>query len=298
MFPRFPLLILVAAAGAAACSSETRDFGDPGGAGGAGAGSSSVASTGTGGAGGMSGTGGSGGGMIVAPEGMVAVPAGEFWMGCNEDLDPDCSADEFPYHAVTLDAYAIDAVEVAVKDYLDCVNAGACSPPSDVGTECNHTVSNKTDHPVNCVSWDQAAAYCASVGKRLPTEAEWEKAARGTDGRVYPWGNTAPDCNHAVMSNCGSGTAPVGSKPAGASPYLALDMAGNVHEWVSDWYKASYYLESPASNPQGPPAGTLHGLRGGAHNYSGGGMRTSFRVVEIEGNPVHGGVGFRCAVSL
>lgn len=131
------------------------------------------------------------------------------------------------------------------------------------GGYCTYEAGDKSDHPVNCVDWDQAVAYCQWEGKRLPTEAEWEKAARGTDGRIYPWGNTAPDCNRAQYGKCGGQTVSVGTKPAGSSPYGVLDMAGNVDEWVADWYDSDYYAQSPSENPKGPSSGQHRGARGG-----------------------------------
>jgi formylglycine-generating enzyme required for sulfatase activity len=188
---------------------------------------------------------------------MVDVPQGPFWMGCNEALDADCSGNEYPYHEVTLSAYRIDVTEVAVVAYADCVDAGACSEP-DSGAACNWSAVGRGDHPINCVDWQQAADYCAWAGKRLPTEAEWEKAARGTDGRKYPWGSDAPTCSLANfyygVGGCADGTVPVGSSPAGASPYAALNLAGNVGEWVADWYETFYYASSPSDDPVGPAA--------------------------------------------
>jgi formylglycine-generating enzyme required for sulfatase activity len=179
----------------------------------------------------------------IAPavaSGMVRVPAGEFHYGCNASVDSQCDDDEKPGKRVTLPAFTIDKTEVTVSAYEACVNAGACTKPN-TGTYCNWGKSGRGDHPINCVDWNQAKAYCSWAGKRLPTEQEWEKAARGTDGRKYPWGNQSASCARAVMNDGGTGcgdnkTWPVGSKPSGASPYGAQDMAGNVWEWTSDWY--------------------------------------------------------------
>ncbi|MBI4699622.1 MAG: SUMF1/EgtB/PvdO family nonheme iron enzyme [Deltaproteobacteria bacterium] len=199
-------------------------------------------------------------------ESMVLVPAGDFWMGC-APADPSCDDDEKPRHEVYLDAFYIDKTEVTVAAYRACVSAGGCGAPG-AEQSCNWGESGRDDHPINCVDWHQSEAYCRWTGKRLPTEAEWEKAARSADGRIYPWGSEAPSCRLAVMNDgfggCGRmSTWPVGSKPAGASPYGALDMAGNVWEWVADWYDANYYATSPARNPGGPTGGSEHGLRGG-----------------------------------
>jgi formylglycine-generating enzyme required for sulfatase activity len=201
------------------------------------------------------------------PDDMVCVPAGPFSMGCNGG---DCDSDEVPYHTVHLDSFDIDRHEVTVERYEACVQDGACTPPW-TGGYCNFGIADRADHPVNCVLWEQAVDYCTWVGRRLPSEAEWEKAARGTDGRTYPWGNEPSGCDYAVMytfsdgEGCGrDSTWPVGSKPAGASPYGVLDMAGNIGEWVQDWYDGDYYEQSPDSNPQGPPGGTQRVVRGGS----------------------------------
>jgi formylglycine-generating enzyme required for sulfatase activity len=207
---------------------------------------------------------------------MVYVPAGEFLMGSTEeDIDAvmaECAASgypcnrewfagEQPQHSVYLDAYWIDRTEVTNAQYRQCVEAGACEEPG-----CwENNYLNAPEQPVVCVSWYDARDYAAWVGGRLPTEAEWEKAARGTDGRIYPWGNNPPDCQKANYSGCAGNPLPVGSHPDGASPYGALDMAGNVWEWVADRYYEHYYrFESPFRNPQGPESGDDRVLRGGA----------------------------------
>jgi serine/threonine protein kinase/formylglycine-generating enzyme required for sulfatase activity len=185
---------------------------------------------------------------------MVYVPAGEFIMGSDEG-----DSHERPVHTVHLDAFYVDKYEVTNAQYRACVEAGACDTPKNTTYYDN---ADYAQHPVVYVTWDDADAYCRWAGKRLPTEAEWEKAARGTDGRTYPWGEGI-DCEHAQYSGCPGDILPVGSKPAGASPYGALDMAGNVYEWVADWY-GEYYSQSPARNPPGPDSGTMKVVRGGA----------------------------------
>jgi formylglycine-generating enzyme required for sulfatase activity len=229
-----------------------------------------------------------------------------FWMGCNEAVDNECNPDEKPYHEVNLDAFEIDKYEVTAGEYKACVDAGSCTATNaSTGSACNYGVSGKESHPIDCVHWDKAKAYCEWAGKRLPTEAEWEKAARGTDGRKYPWGNDSPDCEHAVMEDssaggngCGTGgTMPVGSKPKGVSPYGAEDMVGNVWEWVGDWYDWSYYASSPKDNPKGPGSGEDRVWRGGSWLYSRpGDLRASRRAWYGPGDWWFCG-GFRCAWS-
>jgi eukaryotic-like serine/threonine-protein kinase len=203
-----------------------------------------------------------------APAGMVAVPASEFWMG-SASTAANFNEDELPRHSVYLDGFFLDRLEVTAGQYQACVNARACSPPAMKDRDgCNFAVSGRDAHPVNCVTSAEADRYCRWAGKRLPTEAEWEKAARGTDERPYPWGNEPPTCERAVMhegrDGCGRETTwPVGSKPLGASPYGALDMAGNVAEWAADEYDPHFYAVSPARNPVAQRAGGFHVARGG-----------------------------------
>ena len=234
---------------------------------------------------------------------MVVVPGGEFEMGSNTEPD------EEPIRQMWVDTYWMDRTEVTVGAYEACVDEGACSEPS-TGPNCNWAqggpVAGFEAHPVNCVDWSQAEDYCAWAGggtKRLPTEAEWEKAARGTDGRTYSWGDMPePSCSHVVMndvaaggSGCGMGsTWVVGSKPQGTSPYGAQDMAGNMWEWVADWYGA--YGVGETNNPMGPPMGNGRVLRGGSwNNYNSNNFRAAnrygifFPTVDIYA------VGMRCA---
>ena len=187
---------------------------------------------------------------------MVYVPAGEFLMGSSND-EPG-PPEQMPQHRVYLDAYWIDRTEVTVAQYQSCMEAGRCGTP-----DCTST--GPGDLPVACVSWQNATDYCDWAGRRLPTEAEWEKAARGTDRRKYPWGNEQPDCDRLNYGGCVGRTTPVGSYPSGTSPYGAVDMAGNVEEWVADWYDEKYYTVSPERNPVGPTASDWgHSVRGGS----------------------------------
>ena len=203
---------------------------------------------------------------VNCSNGMCLIPAGPFWMGCNDGLESSCSPDEKPYHEVTLDGYYMDQTEVTQSAYNECYDAGKCDAP------CWFDPSSP-DEPVVCVTWFEAAAYCAWAGKRLPTEAEWEKAARGTDGRKYPWGNEYATCDYAVINDGvrGCGTYwpwDVCSKsPAGDSPYGLCDMSGNVMEWVSDWYDDEYYRHDPEPNPTGPDSGgyNFRAVRGGCY---------------------------------
>ncbi|MBI5525242.1 MAG: formylglycine-generating enzyme family protein [Deltaproteobacteria bacterium] len=199
---------------------------------------------------------------------MCWVTSGDFWMGCNGAADNECEGDENPYHQVTVPALRLDKYEVTVAEYDLCYDAGKCTAPGTPGPGCNWWNSGRNDHPVNCASWEQARTYCEWAGKRLPSEAEWEKAARGTDGRKYPWGNGSLDCTRAVHSanGCAStGTAPVGSKPAGAGPYGNADMVGNVWEWIEDDYHSTY-SGAPATGGAwvNSPRGTARVLRGGS----------------------------------
>lgn len=194
--------------------------------------------------------------------GYVYVPAGVFRMG----LDAG-GFDEKPEHEVYLDAFWIMQTEVTNEQYEKCVIADVCSPPFHPEWGNDEFWAAYDLHPVTHIIWEQAATYAEWVGGRLPTEAEWEKAARGSDGRRYPWGNTSPTAQRLNFNNDNvGGTQPVGSYPRGASPYGALDMAGNVWEWVADWYAEDYYATSPRENPTGPADGERRVLRGGAYD--------------------------------
>ena len=233
--------------------------------------------------------------MTPAQVPMISIPAGAFMMGCNSALDSTCSGDENPYHQVTLSAFSIDKTEVTQRAYQACVAACACTVPGEL-----YDPANKPNFPVVGVTWNQAHAFCQWLGKRLPTEAEWEKAARGTDGRVYPWGNQTPDCTLANYFACPalSQVEAVGShSPQGDSPYGVQDMAGNAFELVADHYDPNYYASSPAMNPMGSmdPAYVNVVWRGGSAGHYPNYLRASARY---SNDPIiyWTALGFRCAM--
>jgi formylglycine-generating enzyme required for sulfatase activity len=190
---------------------------------------------------------------------MVLVPAGEFVMGADDD-----QAAAMPAHTVYLDEYYIDVYEVTQNRYRECLEAGGCD--TENGKHLNTPVWD--EHPMMDINWYDAQEYCEWRGGSLPTEAQWEKAARGTDQRRYPWGNEPVSCELARYGECGWMTAPVGSHPAGVSPYGVHDMAGNAWEFVYDWYDRDYYKVSPSENPMGPDRDTgWKSERGGAWFY-------------------------------
>lgn len=228
---------------------------------------------------------------------LLYVPEGEFTMGS------EASPDEQPIHPVTLSAFWIDQTEVTNAMYEKCVEATQCRPPVAITSNTRDLYFYNPDfgnYPVVFVSSNDANAYCSWAGRRLPTEAEWEKAARGTDGGTYPWGKDEPGSNFLNLDI--ADTTEVGKYPDGASVYGALDMAGNVYEWVADWYDAAYYLNSPASNPLGPENpidsnfGELRVLRGGSWYQ----LEGSFRSADRYQNGIRFNssfVGFRCALN-
>lgn len=236
---------------------------------------------------------------------LVFVPEGLFIMGAR-DNDPNADDTEFPLRTVFLNAYWIDQTEVTNGMYALCVLEGGCTPPA-----LNYTLTRTeyyqdlsfAEYPVVHVTWEQAAAYCGWAGRRLPTEAEWEKAARGTDGRTYPWGDDAPTCERLRFGDPGPGqpsceedTARTGSFELGISPFGVLDMAGNVWEWTADWYAADAYRQDTDDNPMGPELGDTKVLRGGAFNDSAVTVRSANRHHTAPNNPSYT-IGFRCAIS-
>lgn len=244
--------------------------------------------------------------------GMVSIPAGKFWYGCVDNLDPDCEPIERPGRWVYLDSFYIDPYEVTVADYRECVEAGGCTSDGlrlpiwfhrerhlEFAWACNWGKRGHDTHPINCVSYEQATQYCEWRGKRLPTDVEWEKAARGAaDTRIYPWGNQTysdiPVANIADESagellphwpylhdydDSAAATAPVGTFPGGASPYGVYDMIGNVEEWTVSWYDETL---------------GQHSMKGSSWHRSADTARISFRYKsDLDAHPDYGG--FRCA---
>jgi len=241
---------------------------------------------------------------------MCEVPEGAFPMGCR-DLPGVLQCPQYyqvstlPLHEVWLSAFKIDRHEVTADEYRACVEAGACGLPANVNVVCNErctfAVPGREDYPVNCVLWEQARDYCAWAGKRLPTEAEWEKAAGGPEGFFWPWGNDDLTDNHNYYCQYGGlckpfpGTDSVGTRPLAVSPYGALDMFGNVWEWVNDWYDEDYYANSPAVDPPGPTGGYVHVLRGASWEYFAGPRDNKVRYAVFHPAYWNETVGFRCA---
>jgi formylglycine-generating enzyme required for sulfatase activity len=227
-------------------------------------------------------------------EEMVSIPAGPFIRGTDHD-----GFDERPQRTLVLDAFAIDRYEVAnfyYQQFVDATGHRKSGPPSRYAK--NMSRMRGINQPVVYVSWEDAEAYCYWKGKRLPTEAEWEKAMRGTDGRLWPWGNVEQPngANWARVQDGHDVAAPVGAVLTDKSPYGVMDGAGNVMEWVADWYAESYFKETPERNPQGPEFGTFRVLRGGGYATTGADIRITSRskmVSDFRDETI----GFRCAVS-
>ena len=232
---------------------------------------------------------------------MILVPAGPFPMGVPKG-DRDGGRDEYPRHEVVLNNYYIDIYEVTHGRYAEFVKATGHRTPENPKypkrTLWNDRLPDSlAERPVINVDWQDADAYCRWAGKRLPTEAEWEKAARGTDDRRFPWGNVEPTHKHLNFNQQWQGEKtlmPVGSYEAGKSPFGAYDMAGNVWEWVADWYDSLYYEKSPAVNPKGPDTGTYKVLRSSGWSVETPLVRLFTRVKSDPTNR-NDSTGFRCA---
>ena len=254
----------------------------------------------------------SGSERVSSADGMIEVyiPQGSFQMG---GLDTRASGDEKPVHRVEMKGYWIDKVEVTNAMFMLCVQVGVCDPPQNVASETRPSYFNNpeySDFPVVNVTWNSAKKYCEWAGRRLPTEAEWEYAARGSTLNTFPWGEDKPDGTRANFNYMLGDTNRVGSYSAGASPFGILDMSGNVIEWVSDFYDAEYYASGPANNPAGPLARSAYFnrvARGGSFADAEAELRVSNRAsvlgpnFEAElGSPAYLGefssrIGFRCA---
>jgi formylglycine-generating enzyme required for sulfatase activity len=223
---------------------------------------------------------------------QVYIPKGEFIMG--DDGDP--KSKEYPRHLVYLDAFWMDKVEVTNAMYEECVNSGDCFlPVPRLNPYYGKWVYR--DLPVVYVNWYGAEKYCEWAGRRLPTEAEWEKAARGTDPQYYTWGDSRANPRLANFSASLIGEPlSVYRYPLGASPYGVLNMGGNVREWVADWFDSKYYFSSPYENPQGAEIGTERSLRGGAYDANADDI-TTFRRYKHEPDSAGLSRGFRCAES-
>lgn len=217
---------------------------------------------------------------------LVAVPAGKFIMGADKADNPE--------HVVTLGDFWIQSTKVTNQQYALCVALGQCTPP-DLTTNLRYQEIEFANNPVVGVTYDQAAAYCSFVNGRLPTEAEWEKAARGPDGNVYPWGDVAPTCDLLNFFSCVGRTTNVTSYQKGASYFGGLDFAGNAFEWVADWYDPKYYGSSPEENPPGPTSGTKRSIRSSGFKSEAYELAVANRRSE-DPQANRSDLGFRCVV--
>jgi formylglycine-generating enzyme required for sulfatase activity len=246
---------------------------------------------------------------LPAHDEMVAIPAGTFLMGSDRKVDRSAYPAEFPQRKVYLDAYEIDKFEVTTVQFLKFVLATNRDPLIDWQYDGGNFQETMASHPVMHISWFDADAYCTWAGKRLPTSAEWEKAARGEDGRIYPWGNEPAGLSRANFGRTGL-SGPVRDRPErlllyppiisvdkyenAVSPYGLFQTAGNVAEWTADWYDSGYYKHAPDRNPKGPEKGTQRAFRGGAWIDSTPSVRPAQRN-GTDPNTKMNWLGFRCA---
>ncbi len=233
----------------------------------------------------------------IGPE-MILIPAGEFIMGSRDDFG---RKDEHPAHPVYLDAYYIDRYEATGKDFEAYLDDQPRVHPTITGWYERKVRPDMARRPGFGLTWKRCQNYCVWAGKRLPTEAEWERAARGTDDRIYPWGNEPPDPSRSNFGRCcfvmkGLVFNDVGNLKAGKTPNNIFDLAGNVAEWVFDWYDKNYYKVSPRKNPKGPEKGRYHTIRGGAWNSFPGYLRSSARYGYNDAKDFYG-IGCRCGKS-
>ena len=218
---------------------------------------------------------------------LVYIPAGEFVMGAN--------GEDNPQHKVNLSAYWIYRTEVTNRMYALCIASGVCAYPLDVQSSTQVNSIASLDLPVTSISWDQADAYCKWVSASLPTEAQWEKAARGPEGNLYPWGDSAPNCSLANFAGCVGASSRINVYLKGMSYYQAYDMAGNVFEWTRDWYDPSYYANAPQTDPSGPESGTVRAIRGSGYQTEAESLALATRSF-LEPGQFGNDLGFRCVV--
>ena len=234
---------------------------------------------------------------LAKPE-MVLFPAGEFLMGSGEE---EGRPDERPQHKVHLDAFYMDRFEATGKDFEEYLANNPKQHPTITGWYDREARPDMKNRPVFGLTWKRCKNYCEWRGKRLATEAEWERAAAGLEERKYPWGNSPPDSERANFNKCcfvmkGLVIDDVGSHPSGVSSDGIHDLSGNVAEWVYDWYDKNYYKNSEYKNPKGPDKGINHTIRGGAWNSLSGYLRSSARFGYDEAKDFYG-IGCRCAMS-
>lgn len=242
---------------------------------------------------------------------MITIPAGNFQMGCSVN-DDACDKDEGPAGGTTVyvKQFKIDKNEVTVDEYQKCLDAGKCKRPKDHARNkyCNLGAKDRGNHPMNCLDWQDAVDYCVSLGKRLPREAEWEKAARAGSISRYPWGERI-SCKNAILDDgvtfgsvanepdgCGEDrTWPIASRAPNAAGLY--DMHGNAGEWLANWYAPDAISEYAKGNLDYPDKGVKRLVHGGSWDENPANLRSSFRNVKepVSGKSVYGSIGFRCA---